>query len=486
VAISLHAAIDRDREIAVPDAALIREYRAYSMGFQAAVLTAEQRTSLGSLVCHPLVDNVADLVLAAAAARLEFTGYAVDDDAVREYLATVVTKNWLRDIQFDVHYRALRDGNHYLGLQWVPERQVRTIPPPQDLPITVPGGAVTVPADVVEPAPGGRVQVHHEPAWDGEVGMFVGYDAAQIPTYAVKDFVQLVGDPPQPLKRRIVFFPDHLERYVGDGQGWRRFELPGEEGTNGVLPWVKRDGRPLGIPVVHYANPRFGEGPYGASDLAGGILGQQDALNSAAADLANAAQLTAFPMMKVRGIDPKSGAVAVGPGRVVGSAAADSDVAMMQPGDLSQLMAYYTHLLGVIARNTRTPLHTIGGGPWPSGEAIRRADGPAIVKALSLAKTVGPAWATLAHRSTEIGNAFGGLALDEDALVTAIFADPSQLDPLTQAQVAKTNAEMLATLSQVHDPTLLAKSGVVTDEEAAQIAGRETDRLAALPPVAAF
>jgi hypothetical protein len=487
---SLHDAIERDRAIAIPAPELVREFRRYAEGDQAAVLTPEQRTAAGNLCLHPMVDNVCDLVLATAAARLEFTGYRVEDDAVAAYLDGLVTKDHLTDLQFDVHYRALRDGNHYLGLSWVPERQVRAIANPADVPIDLPSGAVVVPSTLAltdaQRAPGGRVAVHHEPAWDGTTGMFVGYDQGAVPAYAVKDFVQLIGDPPKETKRRIVYFADHFERFVADGQGWIPFSLPGEDpAQRGQVPWVKRDGRPLGIPVVHFANPRFGFAPYGRSELAN-ILGLQNALNASLYDYANAAQLTAFPMLKVRGIDPRSGTVQVGPGRVVGSSSPDSDVAMMEPGDLAPLKEVHESFLAIIARNTATPLHLIAAAAWPSGEAIRRADGPAITKAYMLAKTVGPAWATLGHRATEMGNAFGGLALDEDVLVTAVFADPGQLDPYSEALVEKARAETYATLATITDPILLAKTGLVDEAEAAAIAAGQQAAIAALPPVAEF
>lgn len=489
VAESLHTALERDRAAAVPDPAAVKEFRAYAEGIQAATLTIDQRRAAGALCPHPLVDNVCDLVLATAAARLVFTGYRVDDPAVQDGLDSFVVKNHLTDSQADVHYRTLRDGNHYLGLSWVPERQQPTaVASPEDAPVILPDGGVVLPVNAIPPQTValGRVQVHHEPAWDGETGTFVGYDAFGQPAWAVKDFVQLLGDPPKPRQRRIVYFPDHLMRFIKDGDGWQPFTLPGETAaSNGVIPWTKRDGRPLGIPIVHFASARYGWSPYGVSSL-DGVLGLQDALNAALFDYALAAKLTAFPMLKVRGIDPGSAAVQVGPGRVVGSSSADSDVAMMAPGDLAQLKEVHASILAIIARNTATPLHLIAAAAWPSGEAIRQANASGIRKAYELGATVGPAWATLAHRATEMVNAFGAGALDEDALITTRFADPGQLDAYTAALVDKAKAETLATLSQVTDPVLLAKSGVVTEEEAAQIAGNDAARLAALPAVGAF
>src|SRR4029453_19034292 len=191
--------------------------------------------------------------------------------------------------------------------------------------------------------------------------------------------------PPREEKRRVVYFADRIERYVADGAGWRSYALPTDPpNATGVLPWRKRDGRPLGVPVVHFAPGRFGRAPHGAS-----ILGLQDPLNAALLDLPASAQIAAFPMLKVRGIDPTDKRLLVGPGRVLGSSNPDSDVSMMQPGDLSQLESYHQRLLGVIARDTATPEHLIGAGAWPSGVAIQRADTPQIAKVRRLATTVG-------------------------------------------------------------------------------------------------
>jgi hypothetical protein len=491
MAVSVHDVIDADREAALPDAAMVREYRNYAAGMHATRLTVDQSAYVGALIAHPLIDNASDLVLTTAASRLEFTGYAVASPTVQTWLDEFVVKNGLRDRQYEAHYRTLRDGNHYLALAWTPERQT---PPPEQRATTTGAvvidaetGAVVTPALVAQPPmASGRVSVHHEPAWDGETGMFVGYDALGAVAYAVKDFVVLAGDPPREVKRRTVFFPDRIERYVAVGQGWRPYGLPSDPpASNGVVAWRKRDGRPLGVPVVHFAHARFGRAPYGVSDLAG-ILGLQDHLNAALLDLAASAQITAFPMLKVRGIDPKSNTLLVGPGRVVGSSNADSDVDMMRPGDLSQLEHYHQRLLGVIARDTATPEHLIGAGQWPSGIAIQRADTPQIAKVRRLATTVGPAWATLAHRATEIANAFGPVVLDEDALITAEFAPPEQLDPESKATYAKMQAEAFLTASQITDPTILAATGLFTSEEIAQIVAEREQQLAALPVVAEF
>jgi Phage portal protein, SPP1 Gp6-like len=487
---NLHEAIEADRELAIPHPELVREFRRYAVGDQNTPATPEQRRYAGALIAHPTIDNACDLVLTTAASRLEFTGYRVEDPAVQAYLDELVVKNHLTDVQYDVHYRTLRDGNHYLGLAWTPERQgARTGNGPTGGAVDLETGALMTPELVAAqrtPLPGGRVSVHHEPAWDGETGMFVGYDALGNAAYAVKDFVQVFGEPPAEHLRRVVYFPDRIERYLADGQGWVPFTLPGEDPNGrGVVPWTKRDGRPLGVPVVHFSHGRFGRAPYGASDLAG-VLGLQDHLNAALLDLAASAQLTAFPMLKVRGIDPKDARLLVGPGRVVGSSNPDSDVQMMLPGDLSQLASYHGRLLDIIARVTATPQHLIGAGEWPSGVAIQRVNEPLIAKATRLATTIGPAWATVAHRATEMANAFGGAALDEDALITALFAPPEQLDAESQAAMAKLTAEAYATAAQIDDPVILLKTGLFTSEEVAQIGAGRENRLAIAPPVAEF
>ena len=93
---------------------------------------------------------------------------------------------------------------------------------------------------------------------------------------------------------------------------------------------------------------------------------------------------------------------------------------------------------------TRTPLHSITGGDWPSGEALLRSELPAINKARAQIKKLGSAWVEVAHRATEIANVFANTGMDEDAVISAVFAKPDQSSQLSMAAVVQTIAPYIS------------------------------------------
>ncbi len=451
---SLHRRIERDRSDAFPDAKAIVEYRRYAEGDHDATISANQRTFLGnaSRADHPYADNTCDTICDAAASRLDLTGFVVEDDGVQGFLDGLFVRNQMGDLAYDVHYAAIRDGNCAVTLRWVPDS---------------PGTSQRA---------GGRVTMEAEGWWNGSAGMFVAFDRTSVPSYAVSDFSEWLntntgsGGPDVVRQRRTVYFPDHIERYIKDGQGWAPYPPQGE--PSHVLPWTKRNGQPLGVPVIPFANARFGRRRYGTSDLAGGILGNQDHLNDIQIDITAAAKLLAFQLLTATGVE-MDGPLVLQPGTMLKSPQPDARFGAIPAGDITQLVEAHDLKLQTIARSSKMPLHLIKGGDWPSGIALVQADKPQILKAMRLAKTIGPSWASLAHRATEITNAYGAQELDEDALITALFAAPERLDPLALAEVRKMEAEAQAAIELLGDEESLLAIGIPLEEARARLARRE-------------
>jgi hypothetical protein len=407
---------------------------------------------MGALTKHRFADNVCRRILALVASRLELTGFALDknDDTLTTFINDFFTKNQLADKQYDVHFATARDGNHALGLNWRPSQR-----PGED-------GTAT-----------GRVTVHKERWWDGETGMWIAYGDDGLPLYAVKDFTQVMFDPPRKVKRRTIYFDDHLEKYISTGALWEPFAEDTEDNgkpTNAPR-WEKRDGSPLGIPVVHFANGSDDDTPYGASHLDGGVIGLQDHINDIHLDITVAARLLGFPMIFVAGYEEaltSAGQVIpfhVGPGTVAKSANPNTKITVVQPGDLTQLQGAYDMKKRAVASNTQTPEHIISGGQWPSGLALIRAEMPLIDLVKRMAKTVGPSWEQAVHRATEMYNAFAKPSLDETNLVTAEFTDPERLDEQAQAEADKLRLEVWQMLGTIEDEAILEATGLLTAEQ---------------------
>jgi hypothetical protein len=320
---------------------------------------------------------------------------------------------------------------------------------------------------------GGQVTVHSEKWWDGKTGVWVAYDDRGRPSYAVKDFTVMMDNPAGgvvPRDRRTVYYPGRIERYIRDGGGWQPFELEGERFP---VPWVKRDGSPLGLPVIHYAFPRFGEQQYGTSELAGGFLANQDHINDMQQDLTASARLLGFQILWSTGIDWTESTPSLEPGAFLHADAPDANFGAIPAGDLKQIRDAHATKLQTIARMTMTPIHIISGGTWPAGIALVQADKPLIAKCMRLMESIGPSHTTKAHRATEMANAFGGAGLNEDAIITPVFADPEQLDQLAQAELDDAVAKALISFEQLKSKYALLKAGMSEEEADAFIEERK-------------
>lgn len=452
-----HDDIDAWRERESTDVKLIPKFRQYAEGDQNRVLSVEQKRMLGSAAANPIADNVLRLVIATAASRLELEGWDVPDNStVQKYLDRFYLMSRIARLQFDTHFATLRDGMGAISLRWK-----------------------------VNEDGSGRVTAHREPWWDGTCGMFVAFDEFDEPAWAVRDFVVYEGR--REIDRRVVYYPDRICRYVKDGRGWKPIELPGDpEGSRGIVPWLKPDGSPIGLPVIAFANSLADEGNYGRSDLYG-LLGLQDDLNSIQHDIAAAAMFTGFQMYWATGMTVEEAKGKVGPGRFLSSKDPNSKIGVLPPGDMEQLTRAHTYKRQTIGVNTSTPMHLITGGEWPSGEALIRAEMPLIDKVKKLARINGPSWVMLAHRATEIANTFGTEQLDEDSPITARFSPPERLDELTVIQVQQARQKLYDSLGRMSDEILLEKTGLLEKDEIDKIiAAKEEREEKLLTPVGEF
>jgi hypothetical protein len=449
----LHKEIDERRQEVAPKGepwSRVNTYRDYVRGRNKTVMGADQLKTLRHLLKNPFSDNILKKIVSEHANRLRISRFDVEDERVGEYLFNSLwVKNRLPQLFSEVIFATLRDGNHAVTLNWLP--------------------------DETDPTWGGRVSLSRERWWNGTDGVFVFYDDRGIPEYAVKEWPVKGGI------RRTVYFDAAIFRFIKRGSGWEPYVLPGDElyvspdgvAMPGFIPWVKRDGLTgIGIPVVHFANGSDDDTFYGRSLLAGGALAFQDQINAIQHDILAASAMNGSPQTYSTGFqlpaDPSDVtgktrvAVPTGPGVHHHSDNPDAKFGTIPPGDLSQLSDAYRLKRASLCTNTNTPLHTITG-EWPSGEAIFRAEMPLVQDTRTLAEGVGPSASTIAHRATEIANAFGiGETLDEDSPITTVFEPPEQRDPTAVWATAK--------LAEAH----------VSKREVLRIAGYPPDRIEAI------
>lgn len=423
----LHAAMERERKEAFPPALCtkIKRFREYARGNQAATLTTEQRRVLMGVLGNEFADNICRKILSVATGRTELLRWTCENEEVEKYLMEDLwLKNRYNTMQSQISYFTLRDGNHCIGLRiHLPIDPTTQQPYPQAT---------------------GRVQLTHEPWWDGRSGVFVKYDDYGNYVYAVKEWEETF-ERGRKFKRRTYYFPHEIRRFI-QRDGWVPFSDPDDppELQNGVIPWVRPDGKPLGIPMVHFSSISREDGyPYGISHIDGGVIAFQDQINSLQYDLTAAAMYAGYQMTWSTGTslptDPDNPGVKVapkvGPGQHFHADEPEAKFGIVPAGDVEAIKDAYRLKVQSVCRMTDTPLHFITG-EWPSGEALLRAEIDLVELVRRFVENIGPSHTEVAHRATEIHNAFLGGNVDEDSPILSKLADPQRRDRLTMSQIA--------------------------------------------------
>ncbi|MGB3329555.1 MAG: hypothetical protein WBA46_11420 [Thermomicrobiales bacterium] len=418
----IHDQIDNARKQA--DVAVPPDVRRYYAGEQDAVTTPDQRMALGDRANRDPQENVLARCVDAMAGRLLFRRFVCEDDDVQDWLAEFGIKNRYANEVVTNTVSSLVDGNNAMSLTWdLDERR------------------------------GGRVVIHQEPWWDGKAGMYVEVDSEGIAEWAVKEWETVSKQ-----RRRTVYLPDRILRFVLQGEGWEPF---GDDDT-AVIPWTKIDGTPLGVPVVHFANAITSRDLYGVSALEP-LLSLQDALNGSIFDLVASGALNAIPIYTATGVSDAD--LEIGPGQVWKTGSKEAAFGMIPGGAVTALLDTYRTTKSAIANQFPVSEHIITGGNWPSGLALTKVEGPMISKVTLLGDIFGGQHVLLAHRATEIYNAFGGGELDESAMIRIEYEPVDQLDEATMTQIDQERVGLYRELASLPKPLML-KTGLVTNDEA--------------------
>jgi hypothetical protein len=425
---SIHEAISEDRTAYHQEPARIASFRLYARGEVQLQLTAKQKAILKGITGHEFCDNLCHEVIAGSRDRLTFLRWECPDQTVNDELGDFYKYARLLDRQGEIHYDSMRDGNHAVGLMWETGNPLPSPSSPRE------AGAEpeydNYSPDTTEDQ--GKVKLYREDWWDGCSGVFIAYDCQDDPVYAVKEWK--TKDTPTKWRRNI-WFTDRLERWISDdGINWDGITLQEDEGL-WPFPWLNNDGTPMGIPYIHY--PNAGRGSlirnYGISELDGGVRGYQDQINDLQWAMSGAGRMTAYLIYYIFGI-ARGTNLTVGPGELWKADKADVKAGTLQPGDMKPLLDLYNQKLRSFARMTRTPLHIITGD-WPSGEALMRAEQPAIGKANSQKNKYMDCWSRVGHTYVKIRNRFSGKPpLNADlvrAPISSVFSSVERRDPLS-------------------------------------------------------
>lgn len=383
-----------------------RLYRRYAAGDQdLAFATPKYAATFGTLFrefsynrCARVIDALAD--------RLQVERFTAEADGASETAGDLWRRNRMDARAGEVHRGALRDGDAYV-IVW-PET----------------GTALGEDAAFPQfwPQNAQQVRVRYDDEQPGKI------------TMAVKAWL-ITGN-----RRRLnLYFPDRIEKYVTRGrsttinaEAMDRFLVAGET-------WPVRNEWGT-VPVFHFANDAD-TGCYGSSELRD-VVPLQDALNKVLTDLLLASELTAYPVKVLLGFDAENPSVIDSATRIE---TGRSKILVVPPGpsgekpsideftaeNLGQLREVSEHFDTLISRVSAMPVHYLQmTGDFPSGRAMRTAEGPFIAKIEDRQTAYGNVWEDAMHLALQMA----GVA--DPGMLTSVWKPAAPLSSEDTADLA--------------------------------------------------
>lgn len=377
----------------------IRQYREYYDGAHDTQLTERQRQYLELKVGQEFNGNYCPIPVDSLAEKLTITGAKTTDDTQTEILNDWLTKNKLDGLQGIVHTCALRDGDSYIMVDWDEETQIPRF------------------TEEMACCDGDGVKVHYQDGHRRKID------------FATKRWCPKQGEAAGYIRRLNIYYPDRIEKYVSNqtaSEGeWQPYVDEGE--TAWPIPWLRKDGSPIGVTVGHFKNKEQGY-QYGDSELSD-IIPLQNAYNKSLIDLLAAGDTTAFRVFTMVGDNPSG--IKVAPGSWIYSMrppGGDSGASIGHiPGeDLTPLIALKDSMATEIAKVSRTPLSYF----QISGQ-VAAADTQEELKEAMYSKVqkrqtyFGNSWENALRHARVLWNEFGpGPELDETVAIEMVWKSP--------------------------------------------------------------
>ena len=256
--------------------------RDYYDGDQHVKLTQRQKDYLGFVKGGRFAINYCATVVNAVWERLIVAALASKDEIFSETAWDWWQHNRMDEKQDGVHRGAVRDGEYFIIVDLDEEMQPRFTPHPR----------------YTEPLSGGTgfgCKAHYP------------NDLTALPMlYASKRWTEtatLEDGKRETRQRMTVYYPDQIRKYrqaarTGES-GWTEHKEDEADKGQWPLPWVDAQGKPLGIPVIHFRNPDEKSEIWDA-------IPPQDAINKTAVDILAAADSAGFPIYIAQGFSSTS------------------------------------------------------------------------------------------------------------------------------------------------------------------------------------
>lgn len=350
----------------------IRRYRDYVDGLHDAKLTTKMKKMLRIQEGEEFNLNYCELVVESFAERLEVVRISGEDDKANVWSSELLKAVRFDELQMDVHEAAIRDGETFVFVDYDAEA--------------------------------GGVQFHHEPAYDGTMGMLVKYDRKRRNIEAAVKVWYDDGD-----KLRInVYRKDSIEKYNESLQP-----------IDGPAVWNVGQ-----LPVIHFKNKARGSRSHGVSHL-NHVLPIQDGVNRVMTSMIMTGELTSFQVRWAKGFKPPS---EIAPGSWVEIAPdgltkdAVAELGTMEVGELQPFIQELEYLENRIATITKTPLPNQMGGSVQSGEALKERQTGMIAQVKTAQTKIGNRWEDCIKLAAAVHNTFSA-ASAPDSMWNAEWKD---------------------------------------------------------------
>lgn len=387
----------------------VQTYRDYYNGEHKYQLTERMREFL-ELDKNVKFDlNYLPIAVDTLQERLQLDGFDAaeqggrfDDDEPKPLIQWCIDNN-IQSLQNEVHHAALRDRDAYVVVEW----------------------------DAVN----GRPVFSMNEEYDGSYGMVVRYDESDGKTikFAVKRWRIESGPGAGTTSRMNIYTADAIYKFISGGRGWEQHV--DREGDPWPLPWVDGDGRPLGVPVVHFDNQK--------SELHD-LIPAQDALNKAVIDEIAGADTEGFQIITLSGGSKPDPGMIIGPRNVLW--APQGSWGSIGAGGLSALSAIVDGYIQRMAQISRTPIGYFQvSGQVASGDSQKAGDAPLVSKAENRAVRFGSAWRDMMAMARRIHNTFSTAAtLDETVNISPVWRPFHRIDAEESARQAAETARIKA------------------------------------------
>ncbi|MFH0917034.1 MAG: phage portal protein [bacterium] len=369
-------------------------------------------------------ENFCETVVDAMSDRLALAGVNCEDELLSEWLWNVWDRSHMDAGQATLHTETVKLGDGYLLIDW-------------DGTAGRPRFTYNSPTIVRCDYRDGQ-KVRAVKVWDTDEPSPVNPKGAVV-------------------KRMNIYLPGRIEKWfrlsADDPGDWVEWLDEGE--TVWPSPWVTADGKPLGIPVVHFTNRR-GARQYGVSEIRGTIP-QQDRLNKELLDLSAVLDTMGYPQRYASGIDIQT-MLKTAPGEVWRSANEKTAWGQFESADPAGPLAAIEATLLRIAARSRTPAHMIVlSGGAPSGESLKTAEAGLVAKCKRFGTENGAQYDEAFRLAVRVAATFGTEKppVDPKAL-DRIAINPRWTDPETRNEKEHMESLLVMQTLGVSTDTLLS------------------------------